>query len=107
MLTTKSLEEVASSGIIVNLYRDLVYTRQRVHDGQIFLCVLKLFKVEDVAVLQSYVILFVEESFLLDPGHVEDVKFRHGVFKGLCLVELSSCLLHIFDYVFGNLQFFR
>ena len=45
--------------------------------AQVRLGVCQLLRGEDVAVLQTQVVLLVEETLLLDTGHVEDVQLGH------------------------------
>ena len=105
MLSAESLEEVARSRIVIHLYRNLVYSRQRVHDCEIFLCIFQLLQVENVAVLKSDIVFFVEESLSLNTGHVKYIKLRHRFVKAFHFNPLCACGIHLFLYVFRHLQF--
>ena len=50
-------------------------------DAHVFPRKLHLLGVEDVKVLHANVVLFVEEAFLLDAGHVEYVQVRERVLQ--------------------------
>ena len=77
-------------------------------DDHVLLCHLHLFAVKDVAVLEADVVLFVEEPFLLDACHVEDVQVSDNVFHPFCSSEFNSgWLKKVFGDVFWNLKFFR
>ncbi len=86
------LAEICGPRVLVDLHRDLVDTGQRMQDGEVSLRVLQLVRGQDIGVFQTQVVGFVEEPLSLDSRHVEDVQFRHGVFKGVGL--------HIFDIAF-------
>ena len=74
---------------------------QNVH---IRFCEFHLFFVENVAVLHADVVFLVEETFLLDSCHVEDIQFFHCVIKTGCLTVLDifgikDTLLDIIRYL--------
>ena len=75
------LMEVRGARIVVNLYGDLIYSRKRMKDIHIFRGKLHFLLVQDIEVFHSHIIFFIEETFLLDTGHVQDVKFRKGVLQ--------------------------
>lgn len=37
--------------------------------------------IQDVEILHAYIVLFIEETFFLDSGHVQDVQSRHCIFQ--------------------------
>ena len=42
---------------------------------------LHLLPVQDIEILHAHVVFLVEETLLLDTGHVQDIQFRQGVFE--------------------------
>ena len=75
---------------------------------QRFLCIFKLVRCQNIAVSQAEIIIFVEETFLLYPCHVQNIDIRHsrneiGGFGILHSVFLDDFLF----YVSGKLQLIR
>ena len=77
-------------------------------DPQILLGVFQLLRGEDVAVLQAEVILLIEEAFLLDAGHVQDIQLRHDLLQtgGLGIGNVLGLDVLLLD-VAGQLQLLR
>ena len=83
------------AGIAVNARGDLVHTRQRVKNYHIALCQLHLRLIENVAVLQSQIILLVGKSFALNSRHIENIQITDNVFKGGALGVRKSYVLDV------------
>ena len=68
------------------------------HNDHVVLSRVKHLAAKNKAVLQSDVVLFVEESFSLDSCHVQYVEFRNGFFKAAHLFPFySGCIEHFLD----------
>ena len=77
-------------------------------DGQVVLGVGQLVRRQDVGILQTQVVGFVEEAFSLDTGHVEDVEVRHRVLEGVSLLVLDVALVEDLGAdMLRDLQLFR
>ena len=74
----------------------------------IVFCKGKLLFVQYVEVFHANVILFVEETLLLNTGHVKDIKIRDGILKTLFLYELDVVFLqHVLTDVAWDAKLFR
>ena len=75
--------------------------------NHIRLCHFHFLFVENVEIFQTDVILFVEETLFLNTGHIENIKFRHNIFKsGHFFIRNAFFMKHFCD-ILGNLQFIR
>ena len=75
------LLEIDRPGVVVHIHGDFVdpgkgMEHQHIRRGQFHL----LF-VQDLEIFHADIILFIEETFLLHTGHVEDVQLRHHIFQ--------------------------
>ena len=74
----------------------------------IFSCQLHFFLGKNVKILQSDVILLIEETLSLYPGHIEHVQLTHGIFQALHLFKCNVVgSEHIVPDVGGNPKFLR
>ena len=100
--------EVASALVVINLRRYFVHSRQRMEYFQRFLRIFKLVRCQNIAVSQAEIIVFVEETFLLYPCHVQNIDIRHSRNKICGFGILHSVFLDDFLFnVSGKLQLIR
>ena len=101
-----NLLKVTGTRVVVDLDRDLVYAGKGVEDPHILLRELHLFRSQNVAVLQADIVFLVEEAFLLDAGHIEDVKLRKGIVQAVDFLERNIVAAeHILTDIAGDLEF--
>ena len=75
------LFEIAGSRIAVHIGRNFSDTRKRVQNAHIGARPFHFFRVKDIAVLQTQIILFVEEALALNAGHVKNVEVGNNIVK--------------------------
>ena len=56
--------------------------------NHIILCKLHLLLCQNVEILQTHIVLLIEETLLLDTCHVEHIKLSHGILELFYLLEL-------------------
>ena len=57
--------------------------------NHIILCKLHLLLCQNVEILQTHIVLLIEETLLLDTCHVEHIKLSHGILELFYLLELD------------------
>ena len=75
------LTEICGAGIVVYLYGDFVDPGKGMEHIHILGRQLHFLAVQDIKILHPNVILFIEEAFLLNSGHVQDIQFRKRVLQ--------------------------
>src|SRR5574344_1302244 len=76
--------------------------------NHVFLCKRHLLLIENVAVLETNVILLVEEALFLNAGHVENVNITKYIFKSLgSCVRNASGIKNVLSDVVRYLQLRR
>lgn len=69
----------------INLGVNLVNPRQRVHDDRTLLSLGQEIVIDDEHILDSFVLCQRGESFLLDPGRVQDIRFTNDLVEVVVL----------------------
>ena len=85
----------------------LVDARQRMKDIHVFLGAAQELLGQNIEILESYVIFFVEEALSLDACHIEQVKLGDHVFKFDAFLIGISLFVEELDDIVGHLQFRR
>ena len=74
------------------------------HNTEVALCESELFYGEDIAVLESDIVLLVKEALALYAGHIEYIELRKAVLKRGSLHVLDALAVEDFTfYVIGSL----
>ena len=76
-------------------------------DLQILLRIRQLVQIQNIAVLQTDIIRFIEETLLLHTGHIQDIQLRHYLIHLSHFRIADSLVIQILIYVVRNLQFLR
>ena len=76
--------------------------------NHIILCKLHLLLSQNVEILQTHIVLLIEETLLLDTCHVEHIKLSHGILELFYLLELDIVgTKHIIAHIVRHLKLLR
>lgn len=70
-------------------------TRKRMHNDTVLFRSGEEFVVDDVSVLDSFILGDIGESFLLDSSNVEDIRLGDDTREGRSFENLDTCLLRL------------
>ena len=101
------LLEIGGSGVVVHLDGDLVDSWKRVENKHVILCERHFCGIQNVEILQADVVLLIEETFLLDAGHIEQIKLWHDILQTDDLTVADAAFLEHIRNVVGNLELLR
>ena len=94
------LFKISGPGILVDLYRDLVDAGQGVQHIHVVLGAFHQPFVENIEILESDVVLFIEETLSLHACHVEKIKLCDDVFQFDALfIGITALLKKVCDVV--------
>ena len=99
-LTILDLTEISGTRVVIHLLQDLIHTRERMEHDHRILRKRHLGLVQDEAVLHPLELRLIQETLLLNAGHIEHIQLAHNGlhiinFLIINAIPVADLILHI------------